>query len=201
MPHVPASVRRPQVVEAAIALMAERGVGNVSTRDVAHAAGIPQATVHYLFGTREELLRAIIETLTDAVCQRILGSTGSSGDVEEVLGEVVGALVGGVTDDPQRHLLLLELTVHALRQPGLRDLAQWQYGRYEEASLLVLDQICRQTQTEFRAPPVVAVRFVLAVLDGFTVQQLVHAEAKSALAGLESLAGSATALFVPLKTR
>ncbi|WP_375502997.1 TetR/AcrR family transcriptional regulator [uncultured Jatrophihabitans sp.] len=182
-------------------LMAARGIAAVSTRDIANAAGVPQATIHYLFGSRDELLRAITEALTDTVCQRIIDSAGRSDTVQGALRDIVDALVLGVADESQRHLLLLELTIHALRNPELRDLAQWQYGRYEQASLHVLDELCQQTGTEFTGAPTVAVRFILATLDGFTVQQLIDTDPKVAEAGLSQLAELVAGMFSPSRRR
>lgn len=200
MPHVPASVRRPAVVQAAITLMADRGAANVTTRDIAKAAGVPQATLHYLFGSRDELLRAVIEQVTAEVCERIAGATATGESLQAVLASVVAELVRGVKDEPDLHLLLLELTILALRHPDLRELATWQYSQYEAASMTVLAKICQQSHTEFIGDPAVTIRLVLALLDGITVQQLVDGDSKHAGAGLEALAATMAGHFVPSRT-
>jgi AcrR family transcriptional regulator len=58
--------RRPEIngrellLEAALRLFAEHGVDAVSIRAVNREAGLGPASVHYHFGTKEELLRAVL---------------------------------------------------------------------------------------------------------------------------------------------
>lgn len=64
MAHVPAAERRPQLIQAAIDLMAREGIAAGSTRAIAAELGVAQATVHYTFGTKKDLYRAVVEQLT-----------------------------------------------------------------------------------------------------------------------------------------
>ncbi len=61
MAHVSAAERRPQLIKAAIDLMTREGVAAGSTRAIAAELGVAQATVHYTFGTKEDLDGANIE--------------------------------------------------------------------------------------------------------------------------------------------
>jgi AcrR family transcriptional regulator len=49
------------MIEAAERLIADRGIGNVSVRDITGAAGVNTAAVNYHFGTKEGLLEAIVQ--------------------------------------------------------------------------------------------------------------------------------------------
>ncbi len=55
-------VTRARLVDAAAALVAERGWGSVTTRAVAERAGVNQALVHYHFGNMETLLADAVLT-------------------------------------------------------------------------------------------------------------------------------------------
>lgn len=78
MTHVPAAERRPQLIRAAIDYMAREGVAAGSTRAIAAELGVAHATVHYTFGTKEGLYRAVGgETVQ-------LGSGGGGADPRDV---------------------------------------------------------------------------------------------------------------------
>lgn len=49
-----------RILDAAERLIADRGVGNVSVRDITRAAEVNTAAVNYHFGTKEGLLEAIV---------------------------------------------------------------------------------------------------------------------------------------------
>ncbi len=53
-----AAERRDDVLEAALAVFAERGYEGASTEDIARAAGISQPYLFRLFGTKKELFKA-----------------------------------------------------------------------------------------------------------------------------------------------
>lgn len=70
MPHVSVAEPRPQLIKAAIDLMTREGVAAGNTRAIAAELGVAQATVHYTFGTKEDLYRAVMEQLThDLIAQ------------------------------------------------------------------------------------------------------------------------------------
>ena len=59
--RTPDSDARGQLLGAAIALFAERGIANTTVAQIAAAAHVTSAMVHYWFDTRERLLAAIVE--------------------------------------------------------------------------------------------------------------------------------------------
>lgn len=62
--------RRQQIVEVAFAVLADRGIERLRTRDVADRAGINPATLHHYFSTKEQLIEAVaayLETLYRSV--------------------------------------------------------------------------------------------------------------------------------------
>jgi AcrR family transcriptional regulator len=52
--------RRQDLIQAAFRLIAERGFEGLRTRDVAEAAGVNIATLHYYFPTKEALVRGVV---------------------------------------------------------------------------------------------------------------------------------------------
>jgi AcrR family transcriptional regulator len=60
------STRR-RILQAASRLIAERGVDRVSLEDVEREAGVGRSQLYHYFDGRDDLLRAVIDTTTDAV--------------------------------------------------------------------------------------------------------------------------------------
>jgi AcrR family transcriptional regulator len=55
--------RRRQILACAVRLFGERPYADVSTTDVARAAGVARALVHHYFGTKKELYVEVVRTL------------------------------------------------------------------------------------------------------------------------------------------
>jgi AcrR family transcriptional regulator len=60
-PSAAADGRRGELVLAAYRLIAERGLEELRTRDIAAEVGINIATLHYYFRTKEQLIAAVVE--------------------------------------------------------------------------------------------------------------------------------------------
>ncbi|WP_141015439.1 TetR/AcrR family transcriptional regulator [Nocardioides sambongensis] len=121
MPHVPASERRVQLVEAATRLISRDGVGAATTRRIAEEAAAPAASVYYTFGTKEQLF---IQVLSSSV-----GTTGevlNDVDVPDGAGLVsaVSTLLKGFTRlDPDSIMAQFDLLLWSLRQDVVQDAA------------------------------------------------------------------------------
>src|SRR5215470_17167628 len=57
----PPSGGREAILEATLALLRERGVARLTTRDVAERAGVSEASVYYHYTDKAGLLRAVFE--------------------------------------------------------------------------------------------------------------------------------------------
>jgi TetR/AcrR family transcriptional regulator, transcriptional repressor for nem operon len=58
---------RRRILQAASRLVAARGVAAVSLEDVEHEAGVGRSQLYHYFDGRDDLLRAVVDTTTDAV--------------------------------------------------------------------------------------------------------------------------------------
>jgi len=54
-----------RILEAAEIIFAERGFGGSTTASIAETAGLPKANVHYYFGTKKALYRAVLDNILD----------------------------------------------------------------------------------------------------------------------------------------
>lgn len=88
---MPSATTKERILDAAERLFAEKGVDATSLRKVTGAAGVNVAAIHYHFGSKEELLRAVIGRRFDPVNQERLKrldrleAAASEPSVEDIL--------------------------------------------------------------------------------------------------------------------
>jgi len=124
---------RDRILQAAVELIAERGIGGARIAQIAKAAGVSTALVHYHFQTREVLLAETLDyafDLASAVRLRPAGEHGEAGSAAKRLADVVEQSLP--TTDPGRRewQLWAELWLGAARDPSLRPIAAQMYVRY-----------------------------------------------------------------------
>ncbi|MFI0446600.1 TetR/AcrR family transcriptional regulator [Actinomadura sp. 6N118] len=194
MAHVSAAERRPQLIKAAIDLMAREGVAAGSTRAIAAELGVAQATVHYTFGTKEDLYRAVIEHLTQGLVDQVRQSAPADAGFEETVGVLASALWRTVRDEPRSYQLLTELTMFALRSPHLREaLEVHNLGVMSVTASLVADA-AERTGQQLAQPAQLIARFFLAGFDGLMQQRLTLPDDEAELSCLQALISSTVAL-------
>lgn len=111
--------RRTQVTDAAIATLAREGGRGLTHRAVDRAAGLPEGSTSYYFRTRERLVGAVAERMSDLDRELLPALPASSADAfADGLAEAVAELLG-----PRRDRLLAryELVLEATRRPAVRD--------------------------------------------------------------------------------
>lgn len=87
---LPAEERRAAIVAAALPLILERGT-NVTTRQIADAAGVAEGTLFRVFPDKDALLRAVIDTALDTSrTAQVIADIDRSLPLEQRLEEAVG---------------------------------------------------------------------------------------------------------------
>ncbi|MEU7576122.1 TetR/AcrR family transcriptional regulator [Streptomyces sp. NPDC041068] len=194
MAHVTAAERRPQLIEAAIVLMSREGVAAGSTRAIAAELGVAQATVHYTFGTKEDLYRAVMEQLTQDLVRQVEESAPMEAGFEETLAAMTVALWRTVRDQPASHQLLTELSMLALRTPKLREVADSHYREVVTVTERLVSEAAERTGHELAVPASTVAWFFLASFEGLTLQHLTLPDDEAELHGLRALVAGVMAL-------
>lgn len=174
MAHVSAAERRPQLIKAAIDYMTREGVAAGSTRAIAAELGVAQATVHYTFGTKEGLYRAVMEQLTQDLIAQVEQAAPADAGFEETAGALAAALWQTVREQPASHQLLTELTMFALRSPALSEALDSHYRSITEVTARLVTEAAERTGQPLAQPAETIARFFLAGFDGLTMQHLSH---------------------------
>jgi AcrR family transcriptional regulator len=94
------------LVRAARELFAERGPATVSLRDVARRAGVNHGLIHHYIGSRDDLMRLVFVTSSEAARDEVAGSA----DIGDALGRL--RQLGSGTDDYARLLAWALLEGH-----------------------------------------------------------------------------------------
>src|SRR5919197_2222717 len=90
-----AGIRREQIVEAAVAVIAEQGLQHLSLSEIEKRAGMSRGQLTYYFPTKEDILLAVFDRLLALMHQRVRG-----GNVEPA-----GCLLAGTGWERVRGLL------------------------------------------------------------------------------------------------
>ncbi len=98
---------RAKIMAAAEALFAEHGFAGVGVRQIAAAAGVNGAMIHYYFGNKEKLYHAVIENAAATVRGLIADAIASATSLEERLTRFVKAYAGYIFGHPHLARILL----------------------------------------------------------------------------------------------
>ncbi|SHI00774.1 TetR/AcrR family transcriptional regulator [Streptomyces sp. 3214.6] len=194
MAHVSTAERRPQLIKAAIGLMAREGVAAGSTRAIAAELGVAQATVHYTFGTKEELYRAVMEQLTRDLIDQVTRAAPTDASFEETIVTLAEALWRTVLEQPASHQLLTELSMFALRTPHLKEALQSHYSEILAVTTKLVEQAAERTGHRLGQPAETIARFFLAGFDGLTMQHLSLPDEEAERVCLRSLVSAVLAM-------
>jgi len=146
--------RRAAIADAAIHLVATRGLRGLTHRAVDEEAGLPPGSTSYYLRTRGALLAACVNRMLEQDLARGAGTTEppASLDLEDLLAGMVLSLVRERPDDL---IARYELSLEASRQPELRD-AILQGGRRLREGLAELLADAGVADAETLAWPVAA---------------------------------------------
>ncbi len=170
--------RRDQLLDEALELVADGGLGAVTHRAVERAAGVPHGSVTYHLGGRDELVDALIDRMVAAceaevaviardVSMALAGAAGGADGAGLDVDAVADALVRWMDDGRRLHVARFELELAAARDPRLRE-------RMSRAAA-VFWRLCEPIALAMgSADPVRDGRAMGAAVDGLLLDRLTH---------------------------
>ncbi len=182
------------MINAAITLMAREGIAAGSTRAIAAELGVAQTTVHYTFGTKEDLYRAVMEQLTSNLVAQVEGAAPEGAGFEETIAALAVALWRTVEEDASGYRLLTELAMHALRTPGLGEARAAYYRQVNEVTERIVTEAASRTGFVLAQPADLLARFFLSGFDGLTMQRLYMPDKPTVEVDLGALVAATLAL-------
>lgn len=166
MARVAAERRRQDLTEAAFRVMSRVGVSAATTRLIAEEAGVPQSLFHYCFKSKDELLQQLTRVVVSSMAGDALDSFVESDSFEESVRRSLRQWLQNAIDEPERQLVLYELTTAALREPNGLDLARWQYEQYFLNTKQLLLALEAKGGVAWQAPIDVLSRLTTTMIDG-----------------------------------
>jgi len=112
----PKKDRASDIVLAAYALIADKGMEGLRTRDVALKVGINSATLHYYFPTKEGLVQGVVEHLMHELMTNRAQSANPKSALEHLRAEFSDVRLR-LKQSPDQLVVLTELAVRAWRDP------------------------------------------------------------------------------------
>jgi AcrR family transcriptional regulator len=155
----PAETRR-EILKAAEESFAASGFVGATTRQVAARAGVNVATLHYHFGNKQRLYRAVL----DSAVAGAMPETSKSSSPSERLTGVIEALwsFGWTRPSLPRLSLFHRLAAPALAKEGAD-------APLDDPRVALLTKTIADVSTKETFPPETAARFLLVLLDGALV--------------------------------
>jgi len=203
MTRIPAPERREALVQAALRVVAERGVAAATTRAIVAEAGMSLASFHYAFVSRDELMTELINFVVDRqenALAPLLVPDGSTRTLHEAVRAGLEHYFAVLRAYPQREKAMLELTQYALRMPDMQPLARRQYDRYRALAASALAGAAKLTGNRWARPVDEVARQLVALTDGLTMAWLVDRDDDAAAVIMDLAADAIVALAEPATT-
>ncbi|WP_067805718.1 TetR/AcrR family transcriptional regulator [Nocardia beijingensis] len=104
-----ADVRRGQIVDSAIALIAEVGHARTSLSRIAEKAGVSKAAVLYHFKNKEELLDQVLDRVLGGLVEQVEAAVRAAGTPADAVGAYIRAMLGHLSAHPSHIRALTEV--------------------------------------------------------------------------------------------
>ncbi|MFI0450642.1 TetR/AcrR family transcriptional regulator [Actinomadura sp. 6N118] len=155
---------RDRILTATLRLIGEQGIGAVTNRAVAKAAGVSLGSLTYHFPSQTDLLRESLQAFVDSEIARITAYVIRLRDADVDPDQAADLVEKAIIDfayGPEQ-IANLELHLHAARDPGVRDTSARSVAAYDRLATAVLNAL-GIPDAERHAPAVVAMLYGLAV--------------------------------------
>jgi AcrR family transcriptional regulator len=171
----PGEARRGELLEAAYAVVAEKGLEGLRTRDIAARAGVNIATLHYYFGTKEALLSALLDHVREK-----LAAAGREARPRRGKSAILAHLESAwksFQDTPHLATVLQELVIRAHRDADARASFRAQHDAWSGALEEVLAEAIARGELPAKLDPRAGSRILTSFVMGAMVQLEVNPRA------------------------
>jgi AcrR family transcriptional regulator len=172
MPPSEQSERRTRLLEEALRLVTESGLGAVTHRNVEQAAGAPHGSVTYWFGSREGLISALVDWMCEESERQVRAiatpiqqqlAAGQTLDIQAISGAVAAWMDAAAP----HHLARMELELQGAREPAHAE-------RMTRAAQVFWDMCAAIAEGLGSDDPARDGRAMAVMLDGVLLDRLAH---------------------------
>lgn len=171
MAYIRAAERETQIVAAAIRVLGDVGVAGTTLRAVAAEAEVPLGTLHYVFPSRDLLLRAVIAAVIDDALTAVrAGLDVDRGVAHAMRTGVTSFWTKLVESDIGIQIMQYELELYSARSEGPGGLAQLQFEQYTSLITDVFERAAVAAGERCAVDYSTLARLSLAMVDGLILQ-------------------------------
>jgi AcrR family transcriptional regulator len=167
------SIRREQIVDAAVSVIAEQGIQNLSLSEIEKKVGMSRGQLTYYYKAKEEILLAVFDRLLHLMCEQHDEPEHPFASLAWL--DVVRHLLDMILQDPPAHPEFHALQYTFLSQISHReDFRQKLAGLYEEWRSNMIDGIKRDVKKRpavRKVSPRAMATLVQAMLHGLAMQK------------------------------
>jgi AcrR family transcriptional regulator len=179
--------RRAEILQATVQVLARDGIAATTTRKIASEAGVNQATLRYYFGSKDSLLRAVLQEMMRSMQQVVQESIRFEGDIRESIARSMRAFWSHVEQHTELQVMQYELTLYALRNPTSAWLAKQQYEGYNEVVETLLRTSFDRSDEKCAINYAELARFIVGGMDGIILQFVSDRDEQRARTDIEHL--------------
>jgi AcrR family transcriptional regulator len=164
--------RRIEILDAARAVVLERGLANTRVSDVADALGVSTGLIHYHFASKDDLFTETLRHAADSDIRRLEKSVAASANPIERVDRVLREYLPSPRGD-QTWVLWIDTWSAGLRNPAMRAISE----ELDEAWVRMLESVITAgvDAGSFECPDPRASAWRLAsLLDGLGLQVVLH---------------------------
>jgi AcrR family transcriptional regulator len=161
---------RRQVLDAAIATLAARGLASTSIQDIADAAGLSKGAVHYHFESKDELLQHVLGRCCESIHERVRAVFEEPGLPMERVRRALSEMWAVRRDGIPEFRVLSELHTLSRQNEAIRKALGLALRKAREQIIEVGLNRLIEMGLKARCGHSVAPRLILATLDGLSLQ-------------------------------
>lgn len=125
--------RRDRLIDAALTVIAERGVAGTTHREIARVADVPLGSMTYHFSCLDEVLAEAFTRHADGIARIFDERLAAAGDRDAAIEAVISLVSDDLLGSRHDLVLTIELYVAAARKPELMAVTQAWMGRSRRA--------------------------------------------------------------------
>jgi AcrR family transcriptional regulator len=187
-------VRREKIIAAAVRVLARDGLAETTTRKIAGEAGVNQAMLGYYFGSKDDLLFAVLQEMMRQTRELVREIASTSGSIRQAITGSLKAFWAHVEEAPALQVMQYELTLYALRHPDSAWLAREQYDGYCAVVESLFEEAYAAANQTCALPFAEIARFVIGGLDGMILQFISDRNVERSRRDLDHLIAAVIAL-------
>ena len=160
-------LRRSQIIAAARALVAEKGIEALTIAGLESRLGFTRGVITYHFTDKDEIERAVLESAVVDIDQSLRAALEASASHEDRLRTIVRANVRGFVDRPEAGRVLLSFWARLSSDARIRALNAELYAKYRRGTRKLLESGARAgdfVDVDLDAAATVIVGVVLGVV-------------------------------------